>query len=85
MNLSHDQISELIEGQKALQKSNEQISMSILRMETLICGNELDEQDTGMIGRVSKLEKFQAKIQRYAWMAVGGFVVVMFIIKYVLH
>lgn len=83
--MSADQIEALIEGQKELKRSNDQLSTYILQLKTLISGNELDKHDRGMIGRLEKVEKNQEAAKKYAWMVIGGAAVIMFIIKYVLH
>lgn len=81
--MSTEQIEELVDGQKALQKSTEQLSLHILKLTTLISGNELDKHDRGMIGRLEKVEKNQEYIKKYSWMIVGAALVVGFILNYV--
>jgi hypothetical protein len=83
--MSHDQIETLIEGQQQQQKSIDQLSVHIVRLTTIIAGNELDKQDRGMIGRLEKVEKNQESAKKYAWMILGAGAVVIFIIKYILH
>lgn len=55
--MSTNDVQELIEGQKALQKSHDVLSTHILKLTTLISGNELDRDDKGMIGRLADVEE----------------------------
>lgn len=83
--MSQDQIETLIEGQKQLKKSHDELSTYIIRLNALISGNELDKHDKGMIGRLDEVEKNQEKFQKYWWMTVGGAFVVGFVLKYFLE
>lgn len=75
----------LKEGIEAIQKQNEEMAVEVLQIKICVSGNELDKNDTGMIGRVKKLEANQEKARKYIWMLVGGGVVITFILKYILH
>ena len=53
--MSNNDLQELNEGIKSLQKSNELLSIHILQLKTLISGNELDKEDKGMIGQLREV------------------------------
>lgn len=62
--MSTDQIELLIKGQTKQQQSIDQLAIHILKLTTLISGNEFDKDDKGMVGelrdanlRIASLEK----------------------------
>lgn len=79
LEMSADQIEALIQGQQALHQSNQQLTTHILRLTTLISGNELDKDDKGMIGDVRDLktdvDKLKDNAKKFYWM-LGGAVIV---------
>lgn len=83
--MSTHEVQSLNENLKALQKQFDVFASTQDNMVTLLSGNELDPNDTGMIGRLQKVEQNQQKIQKGVWLALGGFAVIIFIIKYVWH
>lgn len=76
--MSTTDVQELNEGMKALQKSNEQLSVHILRLTTLISGNELDKDDKGMVGQLREVmqdvEELKLAKKRIGW-SIAGFMV----------
>lgn len=82
LEMSQNEVQLLNENLKNLQKQFEAFATTQDRMVTLISGNELDKNDTGMVGRLEKLEQNQEKFQKYIWMGMGGAMVVGFILQY---
>lgn len=74
--MSTNDLQELGEGIKSLQKSNELLSIHILQLKTLISGNELDKEDKGMIGQlrevVQDVEELKLSKKRIGW-SIAGF------------
>lgn len=81
--MSQNDVDSLNENLKSLQKQFEVFAGTQDLMVTLISGNELDKNDTGMVGRLEKVEENQEKFQKYLWMGMGGAMVVGFILQYV--
>jgi hypothetical protein len=84
LEMSQDQIEALTEGLQDVKKTTNEMSLQLVRIETLLSGNELDKGDKGMVGKLDEVWRFKEATKKYIWMFIGGTGVVIFIIKYFL-
>lgn len=73
--MSTDQIEALIDGLQQQHKSIDTLSIHILKLTTLISGNELDKDDKGMIGQLKAVrqdvEVLKEERRKQKWVFAG--------------